>query len=155
MRAKKPIRCPECQKACVEVGQAIAYPRRIEDPEASRKGRAGYEHRYVCPHCGAEYIHETLSRKTSRVPEGADFNIRLVSEEEVIQVNSPLTLMFWGLPPEKRGIELKADEVRDLQRRACEIRDRLSRDQLSDDVLVWKRFRLKPAERKKLLGRDV
>ncbi len=63
--------------------------------------------------------------------------------------------MFWGLPPEKRGIELKADEVEELQRRACEIRDRLSRDQLSDDVLVWKRFRLKPAEGKKLLGRDV
>ncbi len=153
--AKKPITCPGCRKACVEVGHAIAYPKRVEDADSVRKGRRGYEYRYVCPRCGAEYIYETLSRVTSKVPKGADFNIKLANGEEIIQVNSPSILMFWGISPEKKGIELTAREVMDLQQRAWEIRDRLSSEQLSDEVLVWEQFKLEPEEMRKLLGREL
>ncbi len=139
----------------MEVGHAISYPKRIEEPEALRKGKQGYEYRYLCPHCGTEYIQETLRGVISKIPKGADFNIWLVNGEEVIQVNSPNILMFWGLSPEKRGIEFTTREVRNLQRRALEIRDRLSTDQLGDDVFVWERFKLTPEEIKTLLGRDI
>ncbi|NIQ38201.1 MAG: hypothetical protein GTN81_06395 [Proteobacteria bacterium] len=155
MGAKKPIECSACKTVCVEVGHAISYPKRVRDPEALTKGRVGHEYRYVCPNCGAEYIYETLSRTISNVPEGADFNIRLVDGEEIIQVNSPHILLFWGLSPEERGIELTTREVRDLQRRSWEIRDRLSSEQLGDEVLVWEQFKLTPEEMRRLLGRNV
>lgn len=155
MGKKKPIGCSKCEAVCVEVGHAIFYPKDILDPEALRKGRIGYEYRYVCPGCGAEYIHETLNRLIYDVPKGADFNIRLVNGEEMIQVNSPYMLKFWGLSPEKRGVELTTKEVRKLQRRTWKIQNSLSSNQLNDEILVWERFKLTSKEIKKLLGRDI
>jgi hypothetical protein len=115
----------------------------------------GYEFRYVCPRCETEYIHDTLNRSVLEVPEGADFRIRLVEGEEIIQVNPPYILRLWGLPPEKSGIELKAEEVRKLAKRARRIQDRLSDRFIDDEFLVWERFRLSPKETRKLLGRDI
>lgn len=155
MGKKKPIRCLRCETVCAEVGHDIFYPKGLDDPEAARKGRKGYEYRYVCPTCGAEYIHETLNRRTYEVPKGADFHVRLVGGEEMIQVNSPQMLRLWGLPPEKKGIELTAGEVRQLEGRARKIRNGLSSHQLDDEVFVWERFRLTPEEIKELLGRDI
>lgn len=155
MGKRSPINCLKCEAVCVEVGHDIFYPKSIDDPKAARKGRTGYEHRYVCSRCGTEYIHETLNRLTHEVPEGADFHIRLVKGEEMIQVNSPQMLRLWGLSPEKKGIELRAGEIRKLQGRAREIRDSLSSQQLDDEILVWERFSLTPEEIKELLGRDI
>ena len=140
---------------CVEVGHDLFYPKSIDDPEALSKGKTGYEYRYVCPYCGAEYIHETLTEQIHEVPEGADFHIRLVNGKEMIQVNSPYMLKLWGLSPEKRGIQLAAREVRKLQRRARKIRNTLSSNHLDDEVFVLERFRLTPEEARRLLGRDI
>jgi hypothetical protein len=155
MGKKKAIRCSKCRIMCVEVGHDLFYPKSIDDPEALRKGKVGYEYRYVCPGCGAEYVYETLNRMISEVPGGADFHIRLVSGEEIIQVNSLPMLKFWGLSPDRRGIELRAEEVSALQRRARRIRNSLSSNQLDDEVFVWERFKLTPKEAKELLGRDI
>jgi len=155
MEKRRPIRCLKCEAVCVEVGHDLFYPKRIDDPEALSKGKTGYEYRYVCPHCGAEYIHETLSQQIYEVPEGADFHIRLVKGEEIVQVNSPYILELWGLSPEKKGVRLTAREVRKLQRRARKIRKRLSSNQLDDEVFVLERFKLTPEEIRRLLGRDV
>lgn len=155
MGKKKPIRCLRCETICVKVGHALSYPKAILDPESLRKGRKAYEYRYACPNCGAEYIYETSHQQTHEVPEGADFNIRVVAGREMIQVNSPTVLKFWGLSPEKRGVELTPQEVRKLQRRASRIRNSLAGNHLDDDILVWQRFRLTSEEIRRLLGRSI
>jgi hypothetical protein len=139
----------------VEVGHDLFYPKNVEDPTVSRKGRRGYEYRYVCPRCGREYLYETLNRRVYVVPEGADFRIRLVRGEEVIQVNSPYILKLWGLSPEKKGVELTGREIRKLKERAKRIRNTLSSDYLDDEIFVWGKFILTPAEARDLLGRDI
>jgi hypothetical protein len=62
-------------------------------------------------------------------------------------------LRFWGLPAERKGLELTDKEVRKLQRRARRIRRSLSTDLLDDDIFVWEQFKLTPEEIEKLLGR--
>jgi len=155
MGKRKPLRCRRCGAICVEVGHAISYPKRIQYPGTASKGKPSYEYRYVCPDCGTEFIRETLHRRIYKIPKGADFNIGLVNGQEVIQVNAPWILRFWGLSPEKKGVRLTEQEVRKLQARAWRIRESLSRNQLHDDVFVWERFKLTPQEIKILLGRNI
>ena len=155
MGMKKAVSCHKCQGLCIEVGHAISYPKRRLNPRLGRRKRAGHEYRYVCPRCGAEYVRDTLSRQTDEVPRGADFHIRIVRGEEIIEVNSPQMLRFWGLPAERKGLELTSKEVSRLQRRARRIRRSLSTDHLDDDVFVWEHFRLTPEEMENLLGRPL
>ena len=155
MGNKKVIRCPKCKRPCVEVGHSVSYPKSIEDPDALREGRTGHEYRYVCPSCGGEYIQDTLNRVITEIPEGADFRIRLVKGEERVQVNSLHMLRLWGLPLEKKGIELAAREVRKLQRRVRRIKQSLSSNQCEDEVFIWERFKLTSEEIRKLIGRDI
>ena len=155
MGKKGPIRCVNCGGDCVEVGHTLSYPKAILDPESLRKGRKRYEYRYACPHCGAEYVHETSRRQPHPIPRGADINIRIVKGQEIIQVNSPTLLKYWGLSPEQKGIELTAQEVGKLQERAQRIRNGLSDDHLEYDILVWERFRLTNEQIRELLGRGI
>jgi hypothetical protein len=150
---KKPLSCLRCQGLCIEVGHAISYPKRHLNRRLRGREGVGHEYRYACPDCGAEYIQDTLSRQTHQVPRGADFHIRIAQGEEIVRVNSPQMLRFWGLPAERKGLELTDKEVRKLQRRARRIRRSLSTDLLDDDIFVWEQFKLTPEEIEKLLGR--
>ena len=66
---KKPIRCPDCDAPCTEVGKP-QYPKPITEPGVTKTYN---EYRYACLHCEKEWIHNTLHRETREVPSDSQF----------------------------------------------------------------------------------
>jgi len=55
---KKPIKCPDCNSICIEIGKPH-YPKGIYEPGISK---IYHEYRYACLKCEKEWLHDTYTK---------------------------------------------------------------------------------------------
>lgn len=86
-----PIKCPDCGSTCLEI-KTHGYPKLIMDREDWKTLKKGtYEHRFVCPKCGSEWLYDGLRKWIEKIPIDAQFHFNKSGNEVRLDVTARMT----------------------------------------------------------------